>query len=216
MIQLGLSSQKMAMSLPDSQMIKTLSKSLAPVLVLMMAAGSPWTVSAQAPGWANLKGQQLVEFDWSCSSPSAYPSAKLNRIVRATMKRMKLSGFGTWGDRAFAFDLNGDHNDEYFVPLDCGATGNCTWGIFSANPVGSLGTFNAQYIYLHRRADGHPDVVVYIHMSASEGILETYRFRQGKYVWLGDKHPTGDGTVSGNEMPVFFKDARPGCGTLRQ
>ena len=27
--------------------------------------------------------------------------------------------------------INKDGKPEYFIPLDCGATGNCNWGIFA-------------------------------------------------------------------------------------
>src|SRR5262245_54821129 len=99
------------------------------IFVLLMA-GLSCPVNAQR--------HRLVKFNWGCSTPSAYPFAKLNRIVKRTMKREQFSGFGTWGDRAFAFDLNGDHRLEYFVPLDCGGTGNCYWGVYALNPAREL------------------------------------------------------------------------------
>jgi hypothetical protein len=123
-------------------------------------------------------------------------------------------GAATWGDRAFVFDLNGDRRPEYFIPLDCGATGNCTWGVFSLNPVRRLGLLGGQYIYVHRHAHRYPILITYTHMSASEGVIATYRFHRNQYVWLGDEYPTQVGMFSGNDIPAFLKKARAGCEKL--
>src|SRR6476620_3355921 len=50
-------------------------------------------------------------------------------------------------ESAFAYDLNSDGKKEYFVPLACGATGNCLYGVFSDRPAKRLGKFEAWFFY---------------------------------------------------------------------
>src|SRR5215813_7933813 len=146
------------------------------LLILILMAGFDLQTSAQSNRWNDLENARLVQFDWNCVQPAAYPSARLNQIVKRVMKREQLEGFGTYGDRAFAFDLNGDRKPEYFVPLDCGAVGNCIWGVFALNPARELGLINAQYVYVHRSVGRWPDLATYGHLSAMEGSLTTYGF----------------------------------------
>jgi hypothetical protein len=202
-------------------MMRTKLKKLVPIILLLLTAGLNSSAIAQNRIWSEIKGKPLVQFDWNCASPSVHLGTRLSRIVKATMEKKKFVGAGTWGDRAFIFDLNGDEKLEYFVPLDCGGTGNCTWGVFALNPARLLGLAGGQYIYVHERAGRYPDLITYTHMSAAEGLLATYSFRKKGYVWLGDDYPIGpaDRTleiqdVSGNRMPRFLGKARAGCGKL--
>lgn len=178
------------------------------VIAFSLSAGA----AAQSRRWREIREKPLVKFDWNCASPAAYPKARLDRIVRATMKRQGFAGVRTPGDRAFIFDLNGDRKPEYFVPLECGATGNCTWGVFGLNPARSLGLVGGQYIYLHVRAGWWPDIITYGHFSASEGHLGTYSFRKRGYAWLGDSYRTEvRGGIYGNKIPSFLERARAAC-----
>lgn len=164
----------------------------------------------------------LVKFDWNCASPSQYPKAKLSRVVRAALRR-EHPGVETWADRAFAFDLNSDRRPEYFVPLACGVTGNCTWGAFALNPARLLGVINGEYVYVHRRKGGWPTIVSYGHLSVVEGALHTYRFRKGTYATSGTgysinhRYGTYDLEIQGgpgHKMPDFLERARAGCGEV--
>lgn len=139
------------------------------------------------------------------------------------MKRNEFGGFGSWGDRAFVFDLNADHRPEYFVPLDCGGTGNCIWGVFAVNPARELGLITAEYIYVHRLNGQWPEVVTYSHITAAEGSLRTYRFRKQRYSQIGSSIPINHGTsgldIQGGEgykMPAFLEKAKTGCLALTQ
>ena len=197
-------------------------KTKKPLLIIaLLLVGLNAEVSSQNRRWREIKSRPLLQFDWSCSQPSAYPGAKLDRIVKATMKQKEFVGAGTWGDRAFVYDLNGDRKPEYFVPLDCGGTGNCTWGVFALKPARLLGFLGGQYIYVNSRAGHYPDLITYTHMSAAEGLLATYGFRKKGYAWLGDKYPIGpeDRTLeiqnaSANKMPRFISSALRGCEKL--
>lgn len=187
-------------------------------LMLGLLFGCGLHASAQSNRWSDLEHARLILFDWSCATPAAYPSGKLNQIVKRVMKREGFEGFGSYGDRAFVFDLNGDRKPEYFVPLDCGAVGNCAWGVFATNPVRELGLINAQHIYVHRSAGHWPDLATYGHVSASEGDVMTYRFRGQRYRQSGSWYPINHGEYAldiqggmGHKLPKFLAAAKRGC-----
>lgn len=181
-------------------------------ILLLIVAGLLVPTVAQNRRWREIRGKRLVKFDWNCASPAAYPKARLERIVSATMKREGFAGGGTYADRAFVFDLNGDRKPEYFVPLICGGTGNCEWGVFGLNPVRGLGFVNGQYIYVHERSGRWPDILIYGHFTVSEGVVSTYSFRKGRYASMGDAYPTEvRGGIYGNRLPGFLSRARAAC-----
>jgi hypothetical protein len=171
---------------------------------------------AQNKLWREIKGKPLVKYDWNCASPSTYPKAKLRRIVEVAQKREGAAEPAP--DRAFAFDLNNDGRPEYFVPLVCGATGNCAFGMFALRPTRFLGTVNGEYIYIHKRASHWPEVITYGHLSAAEGVLHTYLFRKGRYTSIGKGYPIGPVNrtleiqgLTGRRMPNFLDRARAAC-----
>jgi hypothetical protein len=136
--------------------------------------------------------------------------------VEAALKHQKFAE--GMPDRAFAFDLNRDGRSEYFIPLDCGAVGNCTWGVLALGPPRFLGTVNGQYIFVHKHTGRWPDIVTYGHLSAIEGSLDTYIFRNERYRLSGKRIPIGpeDRTleiqnVPGRNMPKFLDKARAAC-----
>lgn len=184
---------------------------LAVSLTLALSVGVHSPAFSQGRRWRAIRKKPLLKFDWNCASPSAYPKAKLGRVVRASARRERVE-VEAEADRAFAFDLNGDRRPEYFVPLVCGATGNCEWGVFALRPARFLGTVNGQYIYVHRGAGGWPEVITYGRFNAAVGSLESYGFRRGRYASLGDAYPTDvRGGIYGNKMPAFLDGARAAC-----
>ena len=186
-------------------------RSLMAILALTQVAGFHPHAFSQGKGWDEIWRRPLLKFDWNCTSSSAYQKAKLKHVVLASVRRERIE-VEAEADRAFAFDLNGDRKPEYFVPLVCGATGNCTWGVFALNPARSLGVVSGQFIYLHRRVGRWPDVITYSHFTAAEGDIGTYRFRKGRYAQLGDVYHTDvRGGIYGNEIPSFFYRASTGC-----
>lgn len=154
-----------------------------------------------------------VKFNWGCSSQNAYPKKTLDRIVRSTMKAEGFEDFGTWGDRAVALDLNGDRKPEYFVPLDCGGTGNCVWGLFASAPVRKLAMITGKDIYVQKVQGRWSELVVYSHFSAVEGALSTYRILKGKYVEASPRQPinVGDSDGAGNKIPEGLTSAKGLC-----
>lgn len=193
------------------------------MLIVLFATGPCVLTNAQSRRWSRLQGRRLVKFNWNCATPSVYSSAKLNRIVKLVMKRNEFDGLGTWGDRAFRFDLNADNRPEYFVPLDCGGTGNCVWGVFAVNPARELGLITGQDLYVHRLKGEWPEVVTYSHLSAVEGSLTTYQFSKRHYSQIGTPYPINYGNFDldiqggqGNKMPKVLEKAKAGCPELDQ
>jgi len=174
---------------------------------------------AQNKLWREIKGKPLVKFDWNCATTSVYPKTKLSRLVEVAQRREDSRESAP--DRAFAFDLNYDGRAEYFVPIVCGATGNCTWGVFALRPARFIGAVNGQYIYIHKRRGGWPNVITYGHLSAVEGALHTYLFRKGRYASFGKGYPIGPPNRAleiqggtGRQMPKFLDRALPACENL--
>jgi hypothetical protein len=141
-------------------------------------------VSAQQRGYLRIRERPVVWFDFDCTTESAYPKVRLNRLVKRYLRKIPYD-IGKWGNRAFGFDLNGDRVKEFFVPLDCGATGNCNWQIFTINPTRSLGIVNGENIWIHKRKYEWSDLTIASHLNASESLLRTYRFKSGKYRRFG-------------------------------
>jgi hypothetical protein len=123
----------------------------------------------------------LVSFEFSCAKRRNCPTA-LKGAVDAAFRKLPGRGVKSWGDRAFPYDLDGDGKAEYFVPLDCGATGNCWWGIFQEEPVRFLGMVNAQYIYVHQRTSDWSNVTTYSRGGSREGFVNIYEFINGRYI----------------------------------
>jgi hypothetical protein len=204
-----------------NEMNKSIGRSL-PLLALIALIGSHAHALAQRRLWREASAKPSVKFDWNCASPSQYPDARLSRVVRVALSR-NYPGVETWGDRAFAFDLNGDRKPEYFVPLVCQWAGNCTWGVFALNPAGLLGVVNGEYIYVHQRKGSWPTIITYGHLSVVEGSIHTYRFRKGRYTASGAAYPINRryGTYDldiqggpGHKLPGFLERARAGCGEI--
>lgn len=168
-------------------------------------------VVAQNKYWREIKGKPLVKFDWNCTAPATLPKPALNGLIETAL-RGEDTGTQYYADRAFAYDLNGDRRPEYFVPLDCGATGNCTYGLFALHPKRFLGKVSGQYIFVHVRRRAWPDLITYTHLSAAEGSLVTYTFRRGQYRYLPGFVPTDSrGGIFGDKVPAFLERARNGC-----
>jgi hypothetical protein len=183
------------------------------IVLLFLTIGLCSSGIAQNRYWNEIKGKPLVKFDWNCASPKTLPKS-LSRLIETALKEED-AGPTYYADRAFAYDLDRDGNPEYFVPLDCGATGNCTFGLFALNPGRFLGKVNGEYIYLHGRRRAWPDLITYGHFSAVEGTLVTFTFRRGRYQEPGSYVRTDlRGGIYGKKVPAFLEGARPGCRRL--
>jgi hypothetical protein len=181
---------------------------LATVLLgLSLAAGA----SGQNQRWRSFKTRNLITFDFNCARTDSFPKAALSKIVQSAIKPEFRGGPTTYGDQAFAINLQINGSTIYFVPTVCGATGNCTWRLYAINPVKYLGEINGQYIYTYQSSKGLPTIVTYGHISASEGGLSTYVANKGRYRRLGGEYRIDTQKLNGHAMPKFLETAKPQC-----
>jgi hypothetical protein len=135
----------------------------------------------------------------------------LGQILHKAISPDNLGRPATYGDRAYVTKLLNSEQTIYFIPMVCGGTGNCAWRIYAINPVKYLGEVSGQYFYTYQSSEGWPQIVTYTHMSAAEGILATYSFRNGKYKWLGDEYRIDYERLNGHRMPKFLEKDRRMC-----
>jgi hypothetical protein len=163
--------------------------------------------NAQRKQYVRIKAKPLVRFDWECTKPSLYPKSKLDRLVRPLLR-----GYtdipGLWGDRAFIYDLNDDNAEEYFIPLNCGATGNCRWGIFSLKPARLLGVIFAENIYVHQRQGRWSQLTTSGHLSSSDSMIDTYLFEKGHYRKFGKSY---EASGFRDDFPQLLLTVEPLC-----
>ena len=176
-------------------------------IVIFFLIGNSSAIKAQKRKYLRIRERPLVWFDLDCATKTAYSKLKLDRLVKPYMKQVD-SDMGKWGDRAFAFDLNGDGDKEVFVLLDCSGLGNCNWGIFSTKPARWLGIINGEHIWVHRRNGNWSRLTVASHMNVSESLLRTYRFTNGKYRRFGSDYL--ESAYKGNEVENLYT-VKPTC-----
>ena len=189
-------------------------------LWLALTAVSSGPAVAQIRLWRSFEHKSTIKFDWNCAETSWHPNGRLADIVQAAFRRND-DGPPKYGDRAFAFDLDGDGNAELFVPLTCGATGNCGWAVLSARPARLLGVISGQYVYIHHGRHRWPTIITYGHLSVVEGSLTTYRYHKRKYRALPKTYAINFGDFDldiqggrGHKMPLFLNRARPACSAV--
>jgi len=190
------------------------------VFLLFGLLGSNSHLTGQNRLWRSAQNTSLTKFDWNCAETSWHPTQQVNNIVQAALRRAD-DGPPKYADRAFAFDLNGDRSAELFVPLTCGATGNCGWALLTTDRPHLLGIIGGQYFYVHRVRGRWPVIITYGHLSAVEGSLYTYRFRSNRYVMSKNSYAINHGDYVldirgglGHKMPLFLQRAHPACKTL--
>jgi hypothetical protein len=186
-----------------------MTKALVGIALLSLSLSA--AAKAQRPGWRSLKSRKLITFDSNCSRKDSFPKAALSKIVQSAIKPEFRGGPTTYGDEAFAINLQIHGATIYFVPTVCGATGNCTWRLYTINPVKYLGEINGQYIYTYQSSAGLPNIVTYGHINASEGGLSTYVANKGKYRRLRGEDRVDAQGIDGHRMPKFLETAKPQC-----
>jgi hypothetical protein len=179
-------------------------KTLLPIGLLLLLLLS--SANAQSRRWRVMKGQKLVSFSMDCARTESFPKQALSRIVRQAIPQEDRGEPFAGGDSAFTIKLQKQGPTVYFVPTVCGASGNCTWLLYTINPVKYLGKIIGRDIYTYQSSQGMPMIITYGHVSASEGGLSTYVANKGKYRWLGD-----DYHIYGGRLPAFLKTAKPQC-----
>ncbi len=137
-------------------------------------------------------------FDLDCATKALFRSAQLITLTRAALARLAGQGVHTWGDRAVRSRGPGDSDSVYFVPLTCGATGNCIWGVFGGNPLRDLGRVNGDILRIATNEQNQQIVTAYERQSAMDGLLVSYVQRRGAYV------PASQASVTTEEVVLKF------------
>jgi hypothetical protein len=151
----------------------------------------------------------VAKFGGECHGSSFKPSPRLRTLISETADRASLFAKLPDGETAFAYDLNGDGHNEYFVRLACGATGNCQWGIFSTQPARLRGIITAWFFYVHKRSGSWSTLTTYIRMGGDEGIIDRFAYQRGQYVRLSTRVEHG---YPGNWQPFLKRMGLPKCG----
>jgi hypothetical protein len=160
-------------------------------ITVLCAASAPvgQTQPSGSPGQGESSGSAspkqpsgiLSTFTLDCARPEALKAAHLEDAARQALESLGDSGSRNWADRAVLVDLNGDGSPELFVPLSCGATCNCTWGIFQQAPVQLLGKVGACIVHIQRISKPWATLLAYSSMSAGDGFLQSYSLDKGSY-----------------------------------
>jgi hypothetical protein len=150
----------------------------------------------------------VAKFGGECDGIPLLRSPRLERLIKKTRQREVSPCDSPFCNGVFAYDLNGDGRHEYFVRLGCGATGNCTWGIFSDSPARLRGTFTAWFFYIHRRAGGWSALSTYTREGGDQGVIATLANLRGKYIQTSEHTERG---YYGNPQPFLKRMGMPKC-----
>lgn len=175
--------------------------------LLGFVASCVLVASAQNRAYVRIREPAVIRFDWDCTKTSLYPKRRFDAIVRRLLPSDWPPSL-TYGDRAFAYDLNGDGTGEYFVPLYCGATGNCYWAILGSNPTRLVGQVSGETFYLHRRMTRWARITVTSHFTVSASGIDTINFRRGRYRKFGRSTET---SAYRNDFPRSLLRVKPLC-----
>ena len=150
----------------------------------------------------------VAKFGGECRGVSFRPSPRLKRLIEKARRETGNPCSGPYCDYAFVYDLDGDRKGELFVRLSCGATGNCTWGIFNDYPARSRGVIWAWFFYIHRRAGGWSALTTYEREGGENGVVIRYAYRGGRYVLRFYRRDMG---YYGNYHPFLGRMGVPKC-----
>ena len=169
-------------------------------LLLIGLIGASATAGQRMPR-PPIKGHGvLVTIRADCGESRPYPR-RLRRGIQHAILHAYSRPVAITPDIAFPYDLNSDGRPEYFVPLGCGATGNCSWGILSSRSGHVLATFTAWLVYVTPRRGGWFGITTYTREGVNRGIIEQYRGRAGRYLRVSQRTET----LYGSEPSPFFQ-----------
>jgi hypothetical protein len=151
-----------------------------------------------------------VTFDWNCAREGALDK-RLRAIVARAIPADERDRLGTWVDRAMPIRLRAGEAAVLFVPTTCGATGNCGWRLYDSMTYKYLGELGGQFIFVPKSSETWPMLVTYIHMSACDGILSRYEYRQGRYRWMRDDYAVSPCGLIVTPMPGRLGRAKRLC-----
>ncbi|HEV8200423.1 MAG TPA: hypothetical protein VGS03_10405 [Candidatus Polarisedimenticolia bacterium] len=124
---------------------------------------------------------RTATFSFVCATPAVLLPPPVKQIVTQLTRAHKAGGARPWGDRAVSLRLRKDHAPVYFVPLTCGTTGNCTWGVVDSSPAKSLGVFAGAVVQVETTGSGWPPIQVFTSGAGGDTRLETLKLMDGQY-----------------------------------
>ena len=157
---------------------------------------------------ATPQSKMVASFGGECEGTRFQPSPQLASLIRRVKQHQPNPCDGNLCDGVFAYDLNGDGRQEYFVRLACGATGNCKWAVFSDRRARLRGTFTAWFFYIHPRTGSWSPLTAYIREGGDQGVIVALRSRHGAYVQTSERTEHG---YDGNYQPFLKRMGVPKC-----
>jgi len=117
-----------------------------------------------------------------------------------------VEGLGRQGDSAIAIDLNGDAKNEFLVPFDCSAVGNCLCAVIDSSKR-VIGQLNGKVFAIEPLRDRWSTIFAYHHMSAGSGAVTVYEFKSNRY----EEVESGD-EIEGKPVARFLRcEKNPKC-----
>jgi hypothetical protein len=156
---------------------------------------------------ASPRARVVASFGGECKGIRLQPSPKLASLIRRLKEKYRNPCDWEFCEGVFAYDLNGDGRQEYFVRLACGGTGNCTWAIVDRR-ARLLGTFTAWFFYIHRRTSSWNAISGYIREGGDQGVIIRLAHRRGTYVQTSERTERG---YDGNHQPFLRRMGVPQC-----
>jgi hypothetical protein len=123
----------------------------------------------------------VATFGFTCANPKASLPAGVKQVVSELMVKYRDEGVAKWGDRAMSLRLRRSDGPTYFVPLSCGATGNCTWAMVASSPARSIGVVIGALIFVKAGGSEWPAINAFTTSGAGEGTIETLEFSSDGY-----------------------------------
>ena len=121
-------------------------------------------------------GPPAVTLSFVCASQHKIP-ADVRRTVTDWMSKHDLTGVTRYGDRAALIKMGDPAHLYYFIPMSCGATGNCTWAVAVKGKPGLAGVVEGAVLRV--REEG---IDAFGRGGAGEGTLERYGHDAGQFV----------------------------------
>jgi hypothetical protein len=187
-----------------------MNKSTLAVVALVTALLCPDLGWSHEQWWRTKLSGRYYTFDWNCARKDRMTD-QLRTIANEAVTADDAGRPGTWADRAIAIRLRTDRDAVLFVPITCGATGNCHWRMYDSRGLRFVGEFWAQYIYVRTTRGSWPMIITYSHMTACEGFLSRIEYRQGRYRDIQDDYAIDECGVSDVPMPTSVRSAQQLC-----
>ena len=161
-----------------------------------------------ASAWAKPRRFVAARFGGECRGKTFSWTPQLAAMISRTKGRYQRPCDSEFCNGAFSYDLDHDGREEYFVRMECGATGNCAWGIFSDRPAKLRGVFGAWFFFIHGREPRWNALTTYSRIGGNQGVIRTLANRRGRYVKTSEYLEDG---ALGDPQPYLTRMGLPSC-----